>query len=206
MCAGVQVLARGASGWVQREIREDAASSEGIPSASMPTLGFARFARHYPKLVPVHPRAREKFRFCLFTYCHHPHRFHRPTRRPSPTERELALANPMSQLDPCKRERRVVERFEPHHGCTASLDRPVVLLNHVVEVLQVRTSTLRQIGCPPRSRHNTRRLGTWPSRVTLRGPRGCEVSALRKNACAAAMPRSGRNRKSAVLPCLSTAR
>src|SRR5882672_9570987 len=135
MCAGVQVLARGASGWVQREIREDAASSEGIPSASMPTLGFARFARHYPKLVPVHPRAREKFRFCLFTYCHHPHRFHRPTRRPSPTERELALANPMRQLDSRKRDRRVVERFEPHHRCTASLDRPVVLLDDVVEVL-----------------------------------------------------------------------
>jgi hypothetical protein len=30
--------------------------------------------------------------------------------------------------------------------------------------------------------------------------------ALRKNDCAAAMPRSGRSRKSTVLPCLSTAR
>ena len=41
----------------------------------------------------------------------------------------------MSQLDSRKRDRRVVDGFEPHHGCTASLDRTVVLLDDVVEVL-----------------------------------------------------------------------
>jgi hypothetical protein len=66
---------------------------------------------------------------------HRPHRSHRPTRRPSATERELALANPMSQLDSGKRDRRVVERFEARHGSAPSLDRPVVLLDDVVEVL-----------------------------------------------------------------------
>jgi hypothetical protein len=41
----------------------------------------------------------------------------------------------MSQLDARKSDRRVVKRFEPRHGCTASLDCPMVLLDDVVEVL-----------------------------------------------------------------------
>jgi hypothetical protein len=35
---------------------------------------------------------------------------------------------------------------------------------------------------------------------------GFSANALRKNACAAAIPRSRRSRKPTVLPCLSTAR
>src|SRR5450631_818036 len=67
--------------------------------------------------------------------------------------------------------------------------------------LHVRTLTLRQHECSRRSSHNARRLGTWPSSVTLRGTRGAfDASALRKNACAAAIPRSRRSRKSTVLP------
>src|SRR5882672_11084594 len=41
----------------------------------------------------------------------------------------------MSQLDSRKRDRSILERLEPDHRCTASLDRPVVLLDGVVEVL-----------------------------------------------------------------------
>ena len=77
----------------------------------------------------------------------------------------------------------------------------------LLRYLFVRTFTFLQHGCSRLSNHNARRLGTWPSRVTLRGTRGALVeSALRKNACAAAIPRSRRSRKSTVLPCLSTAR
>jgi hypothetical protein len=71
----------------------------------------------------------------------------------------------------------------------------------------VRTLALRQHGCSRRSSHRARRLGTWPSSVTFRGTRGSvDASAFLKNACAAAIPRSRRSRKSTVLPCLSTAR
>jgi hypothetical protein len=79
---------------------------------------------------------------------------------------------------------------------------PIMLLRY----LFVRTFTFLQHECSRLSNRNARRLGTWPSRVTLRGTRGALVeSALRKNACAAAIPRSRRSRKSTVLPCLSTA-
>src|ERR1700676_3741507 len=72
---------------------------------------------------------------------------------------------------------------------------------------ELRTLTRRQAGCSRRKSRNARWLGTWPSSVTLRGARsGCEASALQKNACAAAMPRSGRSMKSMLRPCLSTAR
>src|ERR1019366_8218715 len=53
--------------------------------------------------------------------------------------------------------------------------------------LHVRTLTLRQHECSRRRNHNARRLGTWPSSVTLRGTRGAfDACALRKNAFAAA--------------------
>src|ERR1700676_2522744 len=68
---------------------------------------------------------------------------------------------------------------------------------------ELRTLTRRQAGCSRRKSRNARWLGTWPSSVTLRGGRsGCEASALRKNACAAAMPRSGRSMKSILRPLL----
>src|SRR6187551_4088725 len=77
----------------------------------------------------------------------------------------------------------------------------------LLRYLFVRTSTLRQQGCSRRRRHNARRLGRWPSRVIFRGTRGIvDARALRKNAWAAATPRSGLSRKSTVLPHLSTAR
>jgi hypothetical protein len=63
----------------------------------------------------------------------------------------------------------------------------------LLRYLFVRTFTLRQQGCSRSSSHNARRLGT-PSSVTLRGTRG----SFEGNACAAAMPRSRRSRKSTV--------
>jgi hypothetical protein len=41
----------------------------------------------------------------------------------------------MRQLDSRKRDRSILERLEAHHRCTPSLDRPMVLLDDVVEVL-----------------------------------------------------------------------
>src|SRR5882672_1540282 len=41
----------------------------------------------------------------------------------------------MRQLDSRKRDRRILERFEAGHGRAPSLDRPVALLDDVVEVL-----------------------------------------------------------------------
>ena len=50
-----------------------------------------------------------------------------------------------------------------------------------------------------------RSASTFDRSVILRGHRGKYLdSALRKNVCAAATLRSGRSRKSTVLPCLST--
>ena len=54
---------------------------------------------------------------------------------------------------------------------------------------QVRTFTCRHLTCFMRSFHSASRLGRWPSSVTVRGKRSpLEAMALRKKACAAAMP------------------
>jgi hypothetical protein len=53
----------------------------------------------------------------------------------TPAERELPLANAVGQLDAGDRDGGIGERFEPGHRRTASLDRAVVLLNEVVEIL-----------------------------------------------------------------------
>src|SRR5450631_2638118 len=143
-----------------------------------------------------------------------------PTRVPTPipssgtakspassAKRELSLANSMGQLDAGDRDGGVRERLEPSHIDAASLDRAVVLFDDVVQVLARAHFDVAPTRMSRRSSHNARRLGTWPSSVTLRGTRGAfDASALRKNACAAAIPRSRRSRKSTVLPCLSTAR
>ena len=50
-------------------------------------------------------------------------------------KRELPLANSMRQFDASNFDGRVRERFEPSHRRTASLDRPMILLNDVVEML-----------------------------------------------------------------------
>ena len=50
-------------------------------------------------------------------------------------KRELPLANSMRQFDASNCDGRVRERFEPSHRRTASLDRPMILLNDVVEIL-----------------------------------------------------------------------
>jgi hypothetical protein len=106
----------------------------------------------------------------------------------------IVMAAFLNDLNPAiDSQRRLIARW----SCSMRLFR----------YLFVRTLTLRQHGCSRRSSHKARRLGTCSSSVTLRGTRGSvEQSALRKNAWAAAIPRSRRSRKSTVLPCLSTAR
>jgi len=68
--------------------------------------------------VPVHLRTAKIKRDGRLTrpaasHHHIPAWFSLTDEEPSPTERELALANPVSQLDPLQGDRRVVERFEP---------------------------------------------------------------------------------------------
>src|SRR5271169_1698154 len=61
--------------------------------------------------------------------CHRPFVLARPTTAaPATPERELSLANTVGELDAGNRDRRVLERLEPRHRCTASLDRPMILL------------------------------------------------------------------------------
>jgi hypothetical protein len=62
------------------------------------------------------------------------------------------------------------------------------------------TSTYFHFGSSRRRSRRARWLATWPSSVILRGHLGKLVErALRKNACAAAMSRSGRSRKSTAV-------
>src|ERR1039457_3586279 len=68
--------------------------------------------------------------------CHHPFGLPRPTAAPTAAaKRELPLANAMGQLDASDRDGRVRERLEPSHRRTASLDRPMILLDDVVQIL-----------------------------------------------------------------------
>ena len=68
--------------------------------------------------------------------CHCPFRFPRPvTAAASTPKRELSLANTMGEFDAGDRNGRARERLEPGHRRTASLDRAVVLLDEVVEIL-----------------------------------------------------------------------
>jgi hypothetical protein len=57
-----------------------------------------------------------------------------PRRRRPRQKRELSLANAMSKLDAGNRDDRVLERIETRHRRTASLDRPMILLNQVVQI------------------------------------------------------------------------
>jgi hypothetical protein len=111
----------------------------------------------------------------------------------------------MGKFDAGQSNGRTLERLEAsHHRGASAFDRSMILLNEIVEVPI--TSHLKilplRILAPQKPKGHV-----WPSSVILRGHLGKLVDrALRKNACAAAMPRSGRSRKSTVLPCLSTAR
>src|ERR1035438_1205858 len=67
---------------------------------------------------------------------------HRPFVLPGPatastatSKRELSLANAMCQLNSGNGDGRIRERLEPSHRRTASLDRPMILLDDVVQIL-----------------------------------------------------------------------
>ena len=106
---------------------------------------------------------------------------------PAASEIELALADSVSQFEAGERHGGGDKRLESFQWTVPSFDPPFTRSG--------------------RSFHSAERLGTWPSSVTVRGKRSpFESSALRKKACAAAMPQSRRSRKSIVCPCWSTAR
>jgi hypothetical protein len=59
------------------------------------------------------------------------------TTRPADSAWELTLVNTMCQLDSGNRNRSVGERLESLHRRAAALDRAVILLNDIIEVLAV---------------------------------------------------------------------
>jgi hypothetical protein len=75
------------------------------------------------------------FRTPLLCECHRPFRFPRPNTAPTTTrKRELSLANTLGEFDAGNRDGRVLNRLEARHRCTASLDRPMILFNQVIEI------------------------------------------------------------------------
>jgi hypothetical protein len=58
--------------------------------------------------------------------------FATPTATP---ERELSLTNAVSELDAGDRDRSIRKRLEPCHRCAPPLDRAVVLLDEIIEIL-----------------------------------------------------------------------
>jgi hypothetical protein len=114
----------------------------------------------------------------------------------------------MSKFDAGQGNGRTPERLEAtHHRGASAFDRSMILLYEIVEVLITSHLNILPLRILPPQKPKGQWLCKWPSSVILRGHLGKLVDrALRKNACAAAMPRSGRSRKSTVLPYLSTAR
>src|SRR5450755_1438625 len=94
---------------------------------------------------------------------------HRPFVLPGPatastatSKRELSLANAMCQLNSGNGDGRIRERLEPSHRRTASLDRPMILLDDVVQIFAgphfdvtpARMLSAQQPQCAP-TRHMT---------------------------------------------------
>src|ERR1039457_3971765 len=99
----------------------------------------------------------------LLCECRRPFVLPRPAAASTDTsKRELSLPNAMCQLNSGNGDGRIRERFEPSHRCATPLDRAVVLLDQVVEVLvrahldvpPARVFTSQQPQCAP-TRHMT---------------------------------------------------
>ena len=87
-----------------------------------------------------------------------------PTRSAGP-ERELPLVNAMRQLESSNLDRRVCERLEPGQGRASSLDRAMVLLNDVVEILtgaHLHVAPLRVLPSQQPQRSMTRNMTVQP--------------------------------------------
>src|ERR1019366_3356779 len=94
----------------------------------------------------------------LLCECHRPFVLPRPaTASTATSKRELSLANAMCQLNSGNGDGRIRERFEPSHRCATPLDRAVVLLDQVVEVL-----VCTHLHVPP-ARVFTSQQPQWPS-------------------------------------------
>ena len=116
---------------------------------------------------------------------------------------QLPFANHVHDLDAAKDDACATEGFESEHPSSDALDRPVVLLNDVVEVLTLpnryRRVMLDVIAVDAR--------GVSPlwSIVMVVGSALFPMARVR-NRCAAARSRLAVSRKSMVLPALFTAR
>jgi hypothetical protein len=123
-------------------------------------------------------------------------------------ERELSLAYPMGQFDASQGNGRTPERLEASHHCGASaFDRSMILLNDIVQVLvtsQLDILPLRILA--PQKPKGHVALQVAFERDLARPPRQIRRESRAKECLCSGEPRSGRSRKSTVLPCLSTAR
>jgi hypothetical protein len=119
----------------------------------------------------------------------------------------LSFVNTVSKLNAGNRNGCRGKRFESRHRRDTPLDRSMVLLNDVVKVPAAPRLDVSPTRMLPAQQPQGSMTRNMPIQGNLAGTRGAWVaSVLQKNALAAAMPRSGRSRKSTVLPCLSTAR
>src|SRR5450755_3647248 len=127
------------------------ASSSGQPSSVLVQHWIFRSRRG--RFVSMPPRCER----------HRPFGLPRPITAPmAAAKRELSLANSMGQLDAGSRDGGVRERLEPSHRRTASLDRPMILLDDVVQIFAgphfdvtpARMLSAQQPQCAP-TRHMT---------------------------------------------------
>jgi hypothetical protein len=97
--------------------------------------------------------------------CHRPFIFARPTTATTATpERELPLTNAVDEFDAGNRDGFVIERLKPRHRRTASLNRPMILLNQIIEIF-IRTHPLNNAGIKAALAVN-RVKGDWLRRST----------------------------------------
>jgi hypothetical protein len=106
-------------------------------------------------------------------------------------------------LDAAQNDTRTIKVFEPQHRSGSAFDRPMILLDYVVQILDLPNLD----GCLALSIYRMERsqIGTAP----IDGHRlGCAVlsDGFIEERRAAALSRLALNRKSMVLPALSTAR
>jgi hypothetical protein len=123
------------------------------------------------------------------------------------TQAELVFADSMGEFEASNGHGCCRDGFEAVHGKTSPLDGSVILFDDVVQILagsNLNVAPKEGLMAKQPERPSARDV---PIERYLPGAAAVMVATtLRKKAWAAAIPRSGRSRKSIVRPCLSTAR
>lgn len=113
----------------------------------------------------------------------------RPGTPPSGSKRELALADPMGQLEAGQRDGRRPERLEPEHGLASALNGAMDLLDDVVEVRTVAHQNIlpAEVLSPEQPQPQVARGVSVQSNL-LRPAARLPAKAVRKNDCVASNP------------------